>query len=475
MKKALLILLTLALLLSAFPRSASADVAPPETVPGSNVNPGSGSTQVRMVAETVTLTISEDPADTHEAIAKTEAVFAMLNLGSTEEKMAVRFPLSFFDGTSGGWSLPSIPEIESIAVKVDGRTTPTSREMQPFMASEGPYSYPERDEIPWAVFEVDFPPNQVVNITVTYTVEGYGYYPYETFRYVLETGAGWNGTIDSAQIILRLPYEVNAKNVSLETVDGYSRSTAGGVISGNEIHWEFKDLEPTFESNLQVEVLSPSLWKSVLKETEAVTQNPNDGEAWGRLGKAYKEVITVGKGYLRSDAAGREMFELSKSAYEKCLALLPNDSLWHYGYADLLWSYYYFDLYWLGETDSQRILPKVLTELQTALALDPSNQQAREFLLGISNAIPEAVQVEGDSFVLLGLTATPVPPTPYPDEVTETPLPTSTPVPTQPATEVPTERPPERTAPNPLCGSLALVPAVFGTVWAVKRKGFLKL
>ena len=470
MKKALPILLTLVLLLCAFPRAASADVAPPETVPGSNVNPASESTQVRMVAETVILAVSEDPVDPQGAIAKTEAVFTMRNLGAAEEQMAVRFPLSFFHGESD--SFFQFPEIDSINVQVDEKTVPTRREMQAALASD--QAYVERDQIPWAVFDVAFPPNQDVTIAVTYTVEGSGYYPYETFKYVLETGAGWNGTIGSAEITLRLPYAANTKNIWFETADGYTRSTQGGIISENEIHWNLQDVEPTFENNIQIDVLSPMVWKNVLRETDAVTQNPNDGEAWGRLGKAYKEAILLGKGYLRDDAAGREMFALSKSAYEKCLVLLPKDSLWHYGYAELLWSHYYFDVYWLGKQDSERMLPTVLSELQTALVLDPNNQQAREFLLGISNAIPEAVQVDGDNFVLLGLTATPIPPTPYPDQVTETPLPTPTLVPTQPATEVPTERPPERTAPNPLCGSLVLAPAIFGMAWVIKTTKFLK-
>lgn len=77
---------------------------------------------------------------------------------------------------------------------------------------------------------------------------------------------------------------------------------------------------------------------SVLKETDTIVKNPNDGEAWGWLGKAYKEIVRMPKGYLRADSVGREMFQLSREAYEKCLTLLPDDSLWHFGCADLLWS-----------------------------------------------------------------------------------------------------------------------------------------
>lgn len=468
MKGTAIIFAILLILASIFPQSsARADVAPPEAPPGTNLLPGEEITQVRMVAETVTLAISKNPSNTQGAIAKTEVVFTMRNLGTVEENMQVRFPLSFFNGNSDGYG--GFPEIPSIAVKVDGKTIPTRREIQPFAASE--YAYPARDEIPWSVFNVTFPPNQDVIIEVVYTVKGYGYYPYETFKYILETGAGWNGTIGNAEIIVRLPYAVSEQNLDLTGQAGHGVSTAGGVRSGNEIRWQFKDLEPTWQDNIQFVVVAPSLWEKVLKEKETVTKNPNDGEAWGRLAKAYKEVAMMLKGYLREDPAGLELYVLSKDAYEKCLALLPNDPLWRYGYADLLWARYYFGVYFSGKADADGILPKALTALQTTLALDPNNQQAKDLLQEIAWALPEAVQVDGNNFVLLGLTATPIPPTPYllPTELPQ-PTPELAATQTQPTLTnqpAPTEIP---TAPNPLCGSAFLLTALFGMVVVVKRR-----
>ncbi|MBE7534441.1 MAG: hypothetical protein HS124_01745 [Anaerolineales bacterium] len=197
-----------------------ADVAPPEAPPGTTLLPGEAITEVRMVAETVALTISEDPADAENAIAKTEAVFTMRNLGAAEEKMAVRFPLSFFNGNSDGFN--NFPEIKQIAVKINGQSVSTRREIQPSFNSE--FSYRERDELPWAVFDVTFPPNKDVTIEVAYNVYGYGYYPYEAFKYILETGAGWNGTIGSAEIVVRLPYEVSEQNLDLTSQAGYGET-----------------------------------------------------------------------------------------------------------------------------------------------------------------------------------------------------------------------------------------------------------
>lgn len=455
------------ILVSAFPpKAVHADVAPPEAPPGTNLIPGNETTQVRMMAETVTLTITKDPSDVKGAIAKTEAVFTMRNLGTAEEKMQVRFPLSFFNGNSDGFG--NFPEIASIAVKIDGKTIPTKREVQPFFDSE--YSYQERDELPWAVFDVSFPPSQDVIIEVAYTVNGYGYYPYEAFKYILETGAGWNGTIGSADIIVHMPYEANDKNIWVSGESGYGETTLDGVLSGNEIRWHFAELEPAWENNIQIVLVAPSLWESVLKETDMVAQNPNDGEAWGRLAKAYKEIARQSKGYLRDDRAGRETFVLSRNAYETCLALLPNDSLWHYGYADLLWSYYYFDTQGARKDDTEGILPLILSHLQTALRIDPKNQFARDLLMDISYSVRDAVQVDGDEFIYLGLTATPIPPTPYlfPPE-TPTSAPTEA-APTQQPTAIPTDSLPQPTAQNPLCGSAFLLPALFGIVLILGRR-----
>lgn len=101
MKKTLALFAVLLIVAFIFPRqTARADAAPPEAPPGTTLLPGESVTEVRMVSETVILTISADPANDGNAIAKTEASFTMRNLGATEEKMAARFPLSFFNGNS---------------------------------------------------------------------------------------------------------------------------------------------------------------------------------------------------------------------------------------------------------------------------------------------------------------------------------------------------------------------------------------
>ena len=56
-----------------------------------------------MVSETVTLVVKEKSASKWLGRAKVTADFHMRNLGSAEERMEVRFPLTFWNGASDGF------------------------------------------------------------------------------------------------------------------------------------------------------------------------------------------------------------------------------------------------------------------------------------------------------------------------------------------------------------------------------------
>jgi hypothetical protein len=98
---------------------AHADVAPPEAPPGTNIVPGTDTTQVRMLAEMVTLTILPQSAEGRLGQAKTEASFLMRNLGAAAENIEVRFPLTFFNGSDNGFG--QFPEIDDIQITVNGK------------------------------------------------------------------------------------------------------------------------------------------------------------------------------------------------------------------------------------------------------------------------------------------------------------------------------------------------------------------
>ena len=440
---------------------ARADVAPPESPPGTNIVPGSDTTQVRMVAEVVTMTVLSQPAGNSVGQAKTDAAFLMRNQGATAENIEVRFPLTFLDGRDNGFG--QFPEITDIQISVNGKTVPTRRIESAAAGAANP--------TPWAAFNVNFPPGQDVPITVIYTADGFGYEPYFALRYVLETGAGWNGTIGTADVIVKLPYAASPKNVLLDETSGFSQTTPGAQLAGNEIHWHFTDFEPTSANNIEVTLLQPSVWRKVLDETANTTKNPNDGEAWGRLGKVYKEIVR--QRAFRADPAGIEMYQLSTLAYGQAVNILPDDALWHYGFADLLWTHYEYSSF-AGSNQEYSEIARAVSEIQKSLALDPKNTDARDLAGNIASQYPWAISQTEQGFTYLILTATP---THAPLVITETPAPESTSTPLHPPTHTPvkaTDAPlpptPRPTNGIPFCGGAALLPLVAGLLWALSKR-----
>ena len=249
------------------PVDVRADIAPPANPPGFNPEPGAEMTQVRMVAETVLIDVQASTPMNGLGQAKVTADFTMRNLDSETESMAARFPISINNGFG------SYPEIANMQVKVDGMNVSTRRVMQydPVWGS---------DLVPWAEFDVTFPPDQDVQIQVSYTLQGTGEDPYMAFYYIFHTGEGWRGTIGSADMIVRLPYEANPSNVIFDSHTGWSLTTPGGVFDGNEIKWHFEDIEPSYENDFELSLIMPSEWRKVLNERDNVEKNPNDGEAW---------------------------------------------------------------------------------------------------------------------------------------------------------------------------------------------------
>ncbi len=409
----------------ALPAPARADVAPPAQPPGSNLQPGEETTQVWMKAEKVVMEIKPGAGDSL-GMAQVTADFTLRNLGSQTEIMAVRFPISANDGRF------NVREIRNLEVRVDGRTVGTRR-----IQGEDPYW--GRDLVPWAEFNVSFPPEKDVLIRVSYTLDGSGYFPFTSFNYILSSGAGWKDTIGKGEVVVKLPYEATPENVLLSGDSGYSFTSDGARLDGNEVRWEFKNLEPTPEDNLRVELVAPSKWLKVVRERENVARNPNDGEAWGRLGKLYKEVAFLPK-ELRPDLGGQRLYDLSEQAYRKCLELKPNDAEWHVGYAELLW--WKYNTTWWSDPSNDQDLKRSLDLLNRAFELNRKSARVREMLSMMAAYYPEYVQEAGEGYVFLYLTATPV------TQPSETPAPASptatvelTVEPTQTSTHTPLSSP----------------------------------
>ncbi len=282
-----------------------ADIAPPEQPPGGNPAPGVETTQVRMVNETVLIDVIPTTPEGTLGQAKVTVKFTMQNMGKESETLEVRFPLTSEYGTYYGNK-----EIANFKVKVNGGSVPTHK-----IDSDYSGSYAG----PWAEFTVTFPPGEVLEVEVSYYVDGMGEYPFIAFKYILETGSGWNGTVGGADVIVRFPYEVNPQNVIFDTEIGWSTTTPGGTIDGKEIRWHFEDFEPDTSSNFAISLVMPSVWRAILREKENLHKNSQDGEAWGRLGKLYKEIYFLQKRLSRrcgrSGALPVEPRSLSKGSH----------------------------------------------------------------------------------------------------------------------------------------------------------------
>jgi hypothetical protein len=222
---------------------------------------------------------------------------------------------------------------------------------------------------------------------------------------------------------------------------GFSETSPGATLSGKDITWSFTDLEPDEWDNLQISLVSASAWLQMLAEQKNVTTNPKDGEAWGRLGKAYKEMISLRRG-LRQDPGGLELYSLSVAAYQKAVDLKPKDALWHLGFADLLWKHYYFHVYFTGSPDNTELV-KALQELDASLHLAPTNSRSLDLAQEILSAIPGLIQGENGHFKFLLLTSTAIftPHPTWPGTPTSTSLPVTLTFTPQPPTQTPTPVP----------------------------------
>ena len=393
-----LILVTLILFLGTFQAvsPALADVAPPPPPFGSNPGGDNPNTMVQMVSEVVVFDIAETSPHP-DGQARVTATFQMRNQGSQEEKMMVRFPLGPI--ISGDCFYSEYSLIDDLAAMVNGTFVATTTSSQTVSAPTGLVDIPC-----WANFPVTFPVGEDVTLQIQYTALGYGA-PVDGFGgellaaggsilsgdiaywYVLQTGAGWYGPIGKADVIFRLPYPVTDENV--ENLS-YTPADPAWSASGNEYKWHKENFKPDPFGDLRVYLVNPTVWKNILTETSNTQTNPNDAEAWGRLGDAYKQAIWRVKGYWR-DPPGMAMATLSEQAYQNALNLLPKNPDLNYGYADLicwmtLWDH-------MGDKIISSDWIPCVRQLKTVMDLRPGDADTVIILQEIARAFDNRVVV----------------------------------------------------------------------------------
>jgi len=99
---------------------------------------------------------------------------------------------------------------------------------------------------PWYLWDTNFDENETRVIVVTYSlpqgiVKNDLYYKFE---YLLSTGAGWKGVIDTAEII------VNLKNFDKDLI--LKTSPANFTSTGNQIVWKLHNIEPTSMDDITI-------------------------------------------------------------------------------------------------------------------------------------------------------------------------------------------------------------------------------
>ncbi len=239
--------------------------------------------------------------------------------------------------------------------------------------------------------------------------------------------------IGQADFVVRAPYDLSPENVILRD---WATST-DPTFDGRDVRWHFEDLEPTATQQIAVTFVSRTLWNEVLAARAEVDAHPNDGEAWGRLARAYREAACTDKGWARDDEGAQTMVRLSAEAYERATDLAPERAKWHAGYAELLYRAHFFS------DPRDPLLVLALQQIDAALRIEPANQQAWDVLTYLGGQVPEAVQIEGDTPRLLILTATLLPPaeTLGPPPATVPPVSLATQAPTQTSAFAPQSSP----------------------------------
>jgi hypothetical protein len=338
------------------PRSVRADTGPAleeTTVIGSIVSPYKFvHTRVRMVDEQVRLKIL--PVDRNQITYQQVEVGADFNLFNTSpvtETMKAVFPLTDLKcpwvAGPGAWTFreDAIDE-NTFKVFMDGKAAATTPITTTTVITQevGPgYAMELECHTLWKQFEVIFPPGRNVRIRVTYLMqpafelgEGFTGYPWDSFTYILKTGAPWYGSIGQVDISMEFPNPVQREHIL--------KMPAGYQIQRNTIRWRWRNIEP--DQNFQVVVMSSQTQQELAKALMQVSGKPEHAGAWAGLAKLYESLAwrydyqaSCGSSidYLSfPQIYNWEYASLALQAYQKLLKLRPDDVEAQTNYANLL-------------------------------------------------------------------------------------------------------------------------------------------
>lgn len=192
-------------------------------------------TRIQMVDEVVYV-------DLYKSHALVRVEFNMKNHGD-ETTLQIGFPDAVGGNLFGGGSLTDF------VIKVNGKertyTVQGNSEVKKVAEVENSRAWQ------WLIWDETFQKEERKKIVVNYrqpfgAVYGSDLLGKRYFQYILETGAGWDKSIERATVIVNLNDGLSAEHI-IQTLP-----TESCTISDRRIRWEFKDLEPTKKDNISV-------------------------------------------------------------------------------------------------------------------------------------------------------------------------------------------------------------------------------
>jgi len=265
---------------------ASADVGD-LPVPGGSITPGDKTDSISMEYEKVEIDISPDasiafPETTEykqklrqgQYYAHITAYFEMKNLTDQLEHRQVMFPFHYSFGVEdyervGGYT-------NNVSVEVDGVEVSVNYQDLSYPRKSG-----DTETLVSGVFEVDMAADSITVIEISYDLLGIhnAKSPSIGFQYMMETGSHWAGTIGRGEIVVSFWEPVDSSIV-------LSHPDARFVPRDGDLVWEFTDLEPTVEDNIDISF------------------TPDDVEAWVNEDNSLRSLPQgskkVGRGRMRS-------------------------------------------------------------------------------------------------------------------------------------------------------------------------------
>jgi hypothetical protein len=342
--------------------NVKADIAPPMDAPIGTLSPYQyQKTKVKMLAERVQIDLTADEFVDDSSKVVVNAHFVLQNLGSSDESLEAIFPFTDINNCYNDYFY----EVYKAAFKVsiDGQPVQTSEFTTPSQVGE------HCNPVNWGKFEILFPSRKKVSVDINYTMyesdrsQRWGS-PKKSIYYLLETGAGWLGTIGKAEVILNFPYEITKENATLPP---------GYIIQGNQVHWYWENLEPTKYDNLVIKFIEPETWKKLTNLRANVEANPLDADQWLKLAELYNDISYHIKPRFGIESWG--FAHQAVHAYQQALQIRPDAAYIRIEYAGFLFSM--SDKANKGQLQmSYPSIQRILRELDIIFAQYPDYKQA---------------------------------------------------------------------------------------------------